>query len=316
MSSTILYRGYTVTSSLGERNIFLKLVDQVSFANYEATLEQKDFRLQHDLPTIYKVMMDTFAEKDDNFKLDISILSGFMKLNFHALFGGFLNIQFEVVLREKVVATEVLQSSKIEQALRQLENKVREKDEKIIQLMALLKTFEERDREKDAEIIESKALLKKFEERDREKDAEMSRLLEICPQKISTKLRFPHPSTIQDASKLRHYGSSYLKLKMDLWFPSLYEQVYMVINGKGDGFRELNAALFQKSRPPPLHVGVEEGFHDFGYKMLVVNETHFFPIKRMAKVHSEYIVHLMDEKEESTYIISANIPIKTILSEF
>ncbi len=121
MSSTILYRGYTVTSSLGERNIFLKLVDQVSFANYEASLEQKDFRLQHDLPSIYKVMLSTFAEKDENFKVDISILSGFMKLNFHALVGGFLNVQFEVVLREKVVATEVLQSSKMEQALRELE---------------------------------------------------------------------------------------------------------------------------------------------------------------------------------------------------
>jgi uncharacterized coiled-coil protein SlyX len=124
MTSTILYRGYTVTSSLGERNIFLKFVDQVSFTNYEATLEQKDFRLQHDLPTIYKVMMDTFTEKDENFNLDISILSGFMKLNFHALVGGFLNLQFEVVLREKVVATEVLYSSKMEQTLRELEEKV------------------------------------------------------------------------------------------------------------------------------------------------------------------------------------------------
>lgn len=119
--STLVYKGYSITSSLGERNIFLKLVDQVSFATYEATVEQKDLRIQHPLCSVYKVIVDSFSEQDENYRVDINLLSGFLKLEFHALVGGFLELRFEVVLREKVVATDALATTKLEQQVKMLE---------------------------------------------------------------------------------------------------------------------------------------------------------------------------------------------------
>lgn len=124
--TTFVYKGYTITSSLSERNIFLKLVDQLSFATYEATVEQKDLRVHSDMNTIFKLINKTFENDDENYRVDINLLSGFLKLEFHALVGGLMNVDFEVVLREKVVAADALVTSRLEQQVKLLEEKFEE----------------------------------------------------------------------------------------------------------------------------------------------------------------------------------------------
>lgn len=106
-SNIFEYRGYSVTLNFGEENIQLRIsrAHVLNDSLYVAVMQQKDFLVQHDLDTIYKVMLSTFTDKDENFKLYISILSGFMKLNFHALVGGFLKVQFEMMLKERVCVT-------------------------------------------------------------------------------------------------------------------------------------------------------------------------------------------------------------------
>jgi hypothetical protein len=117
-SNIFQYRGYSVALCFGEGHIRLGFSEILSDAHYVAVMQQKDFRVQYDLQGIYKVMLATFSENDFNYGVDISILSGFMKLHFHALVSGFLNVQFEVMLKEKVIVTEASQSSRIQKAIR------------------------------------------------------------------------------------------------------------------------------------------------------------------------------------------------------
>jgi uncharacterized coiled-coil protein SlyX len=120
-SNIFQYRGYWVDLCFGEGNIRLGFSEILSDARYVAVMQQKDFRVQYDLQGIYKVMLATFSENDFNYGVDISILYGFMKLQFHALVSGFLNVQFEVMLKETVLVTEASQSSRIQKAIREFD---------------------------------------------------------------------------------------------------------------------------------------------------------------------------------------------------
>lgn len=218
-STTVLYRGYSVTSSLDERSIFLKFINQVSFIHYEANVEPKDLRLQHNLPIIYKMMMDTFADNDENFKLDITIANGFMKLAFHALFSGYLDINFEVALKEKVITADAqltLNIHKLEQDLRELKDELREKDQKIAELLKQLANEEEDDDQSEDE-----------EEEEGEQDEDVpQKEKRVCsdPNKELTH-RLPGAQTLAYASRVAINAD--VPVMLNYWIPSLEKKALL-----------------------------------------------------------------------------------------
>ena len=117
MSETFSYKNYSIVASLNERSIYLKVIDTVNFLSYEGNVDLKELRVSIDLEGAYKIIINCFKE-ESNFAVTISVNSGVLKLAFNALIGGFLKMNFEVLLREKLMSNDgqlTLNFNKLEQ---------------------------------------------------------------------------------------------------------------------------------------------------------------------------------------------------------
>ncbi len=117
MSETFNYKSYSVVLSLNERAIYLKIIDTINFLSYEGNVDLKELRLSIDIDGAYKIMVSCFKE-ETNYSVCISVNSGILKLAFNALIGGFLKMNFDVLLREKLMSNDgqlTLNFNKLEQ---------------------------------------------------------------------------------------------------------------------------------------------------------------------------------------------------------
>jgi hypothetical protein len=96
----------------------MKIIDTVNFLSYEGNVDLKELRVSIDLDGAYKIMINCFKEEEPDYSVTISVNSGVLKLAFTALIGGFLKINFEVLLREKLMSNDgqlTLNFNKLEQ---------------------------------------------------------------------------------------------------------------------------------------------------------------------------------------------------------
>jgi hypothetical protein len=102
---------------LNERAIYFKIIDTINFLSYEGNIDLKELRIPVDLDAAYKVMLNSFKEEKD-YSVCINANSGNLKIIFNALFAGFLKINFDVLLREKLMSNDgqlTLNFNKLEQ---------------------------------------------------------------------------------------------------------------------------------------------------------------------------------------------------------
>ncbi len=118
MSETFNYKNYSVVLSLNERSIYLKIIDTINFLSYEGNVDLKELRVSIDLDCAYKIMIKCFKEEEIDYLVTISVNTGVLKLVFNALIGGFLKMNFEILLREKLMSNDgqlTLNFNKLEQ---------------------------------------------------------------------------------------------------------------------------------------------------------------------------------------------------------
>lgn len=108
---------YSIVSSLNERTIYIKVIDTITFMCYESNVDSKELRLSIELCDSYKLMCKSFLLEKD-YTVNITVNTGIMKLSFAAVVAGYLKINFEIMLREKVMSNDgqlTLNFNRIEQ---------------------------------------------------------------------------------------------------------------------------------------------------------------------------------------------------------
>lgn len=96
---------YSILSSLNERSIYIKVIDKITFMCYENNIDSKELRLSIDLGCAYKMMTKCFLKNQDH-NITINVSSGTMKILFNAIVGGYMEMKFEILLREKVMSND------------------------------------------------------------------------------------------------------------------------------------------------------------------------------------------------------------------
>lgn len=105
MTDSFEFDNYSIVSSLNERTIYIKIIDKKLFVCYESNVDAKEIRISIELNNTYQIMTKCFA-KEAGYAVVMSINSGVMKMQFNALVEGFLKINFEIILREKVMSND------------------------------------------------------------------------------------------------------------------------------------------------------------------------------------------------------------------
>lgn len=132
MNQSICWNNYNVTISLGERTIYLKLINQINFIMYESTIEPKELNLQFEMADIYQIVVNCF-KCEQLYEALCSTDSSIMKLQFCATIGGFLKVKFCVHLREKIMSNDgqlTIYMNQLEQKCELLKLKNKELEEK------------------------------------------------------------------------------------------------------------------------------------------------------------------------------------------
>jgi hypothetical protein len=96
---------YSILLSLNERSIYIKVIDKITFMCYENNIDSKELRLSIDLGCAYKMMTKCFLKNQDH-NITINVSSGTMKILFNAIVGGYMEMKFEILLREKVMSND------------------------------------------------------------------------------------------------------------------------------------------------------------------------------------------------------------------
>jgi hypothetical protein len=112
-SSIVTFRDsqYTITTSLNERAIYIKIINNLSYMCYESNFDVTAFKLPFGLEDIYKLVNKCFAEPSDvGYETGYSVLmeldNSMLRLEFQCVVGGFLNIVFDLFLREKLMSND------------------------------------------------------------------------------------------------------------------------------------------------------------------------------------------------------------------
>ena len=118
-SQSFSNKNYSTVISLNERGIYIKVTDNVNYLMYESNVDPKELRLSIDLEDVYKIMIKCLNTstsevketskveiKDSDYIVKTTISSGIMKLSFSAKVGGYLKLNFDILLREKLMSND------------------------------------------------------------------------------------------------------------------------------------------------------------------------------------------------------------------
>ena len=96
---------YTISTSLNERAIYLKIIDTIQYLHYEGNIELKEFRMPITLQDAYMLVTNCFSEVKDH-SVSFSKNTNVLRLDFKAKVGGYMNIGFEFILRETAIGSD------------------------------------------------------------------------------------------------------------------------------------------------------------------------------------------------------------------
>lgn len=122
-----------VLCSLNERTIYIKIVDKFTNTCYENNTDPKEIRgLPGTIQDIYKLIIKCFDEKNVKFSAN----NGVMTCHFTSCLEGFFTLNFDILLREKILGQDgevSIQIFGLEQQLRDSQEYVRKLEERIEQ---------------------------------------------------------------------------------------------------------------------------------------------------------------------------------------
>lgn len=102
---------YTITTSLTDHSIYIKIANNVSYMCYEGNFDTASFNLPFHLKEIHKFVNKCFANESDldyepGYSVEMHLDNGTLTLGFEGVVGGFLTVQFDLRLREKLMSND------------------------------------------------------------------------------------------------------------------------------------------------------------------------------------------------------------------
>ena len=104
---------YTISTSLNERTIYIKIIDTIQYLNYEGNIELKEFRMPITLQDAYMLLKNCFGGEKEH-SVSFSKNTNVLRLDFKARIGGYMNVGFEIILRETAIEKSSMQMIEME----------------------------------------------------------------------------------------------------------------------------------------------------------------------------------------------------------
>lgn len=156
--------GQSAIVSLNERTIYIKVSDTVNYTVYESNVELKELRLSLDLEDAYKVIvrclegssgpvaskgcLEGSSGGEGNYKVTTIVNTNIMKMIFSARVEGFLKMNFDIILQEKIMSNDgqlTLSMNRIVQkqtmAIEMLTQRCADLEETVVEMKKIIDCF-------------------------------------------------------------------------------------------------------------------------------------------------------------------------------
>jgi hypothetical protein len=145
---------YTITTSLNGQTIYIKIINNVSYMCYEGNFDNASFKLPFGLENIYKLVHNCFEafdnqcereDKDaaksgaDSYRLRLELDNGTLHILFKCVVGGFLDVEFDLRLREKIMSNDsqlTINFQRVEQTQIEMGERINKIESKFTKKMA------------------------------------------------------------------------------------------------------------------------------------------------------------------------------------
>jgi len=104
---------YTITTSLNDHSIYIKIINNVSYMCYEGNFDSAAFKMPFGIANIYKLVTNCFGafvepeyKSTDSYVVEFILDNGVLHLLFHCVVGGFLDVEFDLRLIEKLMSND------------------------------------------------------------------------------------------------------------------------------------------------------------------------------------------------------------------
>ena len=110
---------FTITTSLTDNKIYIGVTNNINYVFHEGTFDKSNIRLSFDIESVFALMNRCFAafsKKDETVTSNMvrfihKCTTNSLQLEFSCIMEGFLNIEFDLLLREKKTASNEQQLS-------------------------------------------------------------------------------------------------------------------------------------------------------------------------------------------------------------
>lgn len=102
---------YTITTSLNDRTIHIKLINTLSYAFYEGNFDSAAFKHPFELKDTYELINKCFAKfvenpNDKKYSVEMELDNSTLLLRFRCIVEGFLTVTFDLRIREKIMSND------------------------------------------------------------------------------------------------------------------------------------------------------------------------------------------------------------------
>ena len=103
MAQTFIYENFNITLSLNENSVYMRVINKVTFQTYEGNVDERTLKLSFPIAETYQLIVKAF-EKTDNFSINFIVHKDILEINFFMLIMNILNIDFKILLKEKIIS--------------------------------------------------------------------------------------------------------------------------------------------------------------------------------------------------------------------
>lgn len=137
MSSNFKIDNFNITTSLTDSSVYMRVLNNISFQCYENNVDIRDLKLPFPKEQIYDILNKCFS-KTLNYDVIFLVKNDMLNLTFNILLEGLYKLNFNVILKEKILSNDTELTVNINQIDAKYEEKIKELENKIKELNTIV----------------------------------------------------------------------------------------------------------------------------------------------------------------------------------
>ena len=105
-SNTYQFNDYSITTSLFEMSVYVRVVNTLSFQCFEDNVDITQLNLPFNNKHMYDILSKCFNNDNKNYVVMFTMNKGVLYLNFKILFDGYFNVNFDFILPEIIMKSD------------------------------------------------------------------------------------------------------------------------------------------------------------------------------------------------------------------